>query len=163
MYQHPTHRQPLPPIPANHHAAPRKPSKHQPTSTYSTPQHPRTAARGKCSRLRSVQAETIGKNSTRAPLHTNGKPQQAVRVTQNVTESSGVCRKTTVNLQKWAVVVYIIGHNVNDIRPKMQETCQNERPPPFYKTRTRPKSENALSTSPSDHVPRNDTKNGRNG
>ena len=126
-------------------------------------QHTTTATRGKCSRLRSVQAETIGKKSTRAPLHTNGKPQQAVRVAQNVAESSGVCRKTTVNLRKWAVVVYIIGHNVNDMHPKMKESCQNERPPPFYKTRKRPKSENAISTSPSDHVPQNDTKSGRNG
>lgn len=41
VHQHPTQRQPLPPIPANHHAAPRKPSKHQPTATYSTPQQPR--------------------------------------------------------------------------------------------------------------------------
>ena len=69
------------------------------------------------------------------PLNTNGKPQQAGRVAQKSVKGSGTCRKKTANLQKWTDVVYFIGHNVNDIRPKMQETCQNERPPPHF---TRP-------------------------
>lgn len=132
MHQRPTHRQPLPPIPANHQAAPRKPSN-------SYLQHTTTTARGKCSRLRSVQPETNGKISARAPLHTNGKPQQAGRVTQKAMKSSETCKKTNLNLQKWADNVYIIGHNVNDIRPKMQETCQNEIPPPILQDQDAPK------------------------
>ena len=77
--------------------------------------------------------------TTRAPLHTNGSPQQAGRVTQKAVKSSETCKKTNANLQKWADVVYFIGHNVNDMRPKMQETCQNERTPPILQDQDAPK------------------------
>mgnify|MGYP000013804161 FL=1 len=112
-------------------------AKQAPSNSYL--QHTTTAARGKCSRLRSVQVETTGKISTRAPLHTNGKPQQAGRVTQKIVKSSETCKKTNVKLQKWGDVVYFIWHNVNDIHPKMQEPRQNERPPPILQDQDAPK------------------------
>nr|DAF61864.1 MAG TPA: hypothetical protein [Siphoviridae sp. ctbgC51] len=78
-------------------------------------------------------------NLHQPPLHTNGKPQQAGRVTQKTAKSSETCKKKRINLQKQADVVYIIGHNVNNIHPKMQESCQNERPPPILQDQDAPK------------------------
>ena len=124
------------PTTTQHHAAPRKPSKHQPTDTHSTPQQPRGESVPGSALFRRKQTAKSPPAPHCTPTASRSRPGVSRK---KVVKSSETCKKMNANLQKWTDTVYIIGHNVNDIRLKMQEPRQNERPPPILQDQDAPK------------------------
>lgn len=140
ILQYPIPSHTITPAHAIKHPAP----SHQPGLQLKPPpnsylQHTTTAARGKCSRLCSVQAEFSGQFLPRLQSPTTTSPQQAGHAMQKPGKSSGFCMILTEILQKWGHAVYFIGHNVNDIRPKMQARRHDCRTPPILQAWKPPK------------------------
>lgn len=109
-------------MPSLPHPTPCMPARQHPTPRMHHQQHPTTAARGKCSRLRYVQAESSGQFLPRLQPSTTTSPQQSGHAMQKPGKSSELCMILTEILQKWGHAVSIIGHKGNSIRPEMQET-----------------------------------------